>query len=66
MPSLIDIRRRVRATKSNKPTRVLEDIRIAAPRPRNLHDDPALAAIKTRLQDLFRSLEPATTEDSPS
>ncbi|MBK7474433.1 MAG: ABC transporter ATP-binding protein [Betaproteobacteria bacterium] len=51
---------------SNKPTRVLEDIRIAAPRPRNLNDDHALAAIKTRLQDLFRSLEPATTEDSPS
>ena len=50
---------------SNKPTRVLEDIRIAAPRPRSLNDDPALAAIKTRLQDLFRSLEPATTEDSP-
>ncbi|MBK7474453.1 MAG: hypothetical protein IPI73_31050 [Betaproteobacteria bacterium] len=43
---------------SKPPTRVLEDIRIAAPRLRNLNDDPALAAIKTRLQDLFRLSNP--------
>ena len=54
---------------SNKPTRVLEDIRVTAPRPRelstNLSADHALRAIKERLQVLFRSLEPATTEESP-
>ena len=58
---------------SNKPTRVLEEIRVAAPRPRDLNAKPgadpaadqALWSIKARLQTLFRSLEPATTEDSP-
>ena len=50
---------------SNKPTRVLEDIRVAAPRPRDLNADQDLRAIKARLQDLFRSLEPVTSEESP-
>jgi NitT/TauT family transport system ATP-binding protein len=52
---------------SNKPTRVLEEIRVAAPRPRaqaDLAADPSLAAIKQRLQDLFRSLEPQPTRES--
>jgi len=49
---------------SNKPTRVIEDIRIDAPRPRNLESNPSLRAIKERLQHLFRSLEPAHTEES--
>jgi len=49
---------------SNKPTRVLEDIRVAAPRPRDLNGNQALRAIKEHLQDLFRSLEPATMEES--
>ena len=47
---------------SNKPTRVLEEIRVPAPRPRNLNvaadSNPQLAPIKAHLQDLFRSLEP--------
>ena len=49
---------------SNKPTRVLEEIRIFAPRPRDVAADPSLFAIKKRLQDLFRSLEPQPTEES--
>ena len=52
---------------SNKPTRVLETIRIDAPRPRNLNPadsdpDPDLASVKSHLQQLFRSLEPALEE----
>ena len=50
---------------SNKPTRVLEDIRVAAPRPRDLNTNPTLRTIKARLQQLFRSLEPETMEESP-
>ena len=50
---------------SNKPTRVLEDIRVAAPRPRDLRANPDLNALKDRLQNLYRSHEPATTEDHP-
>jgi NitT/TauT family transport system ATP-binding protein len=53
---------------SNKPTRVLETIVVDAPRPRSpdAGSDPRLAAIKTHLQQLFRSLEPETSEDSPT
>jgi len=49
---------------SNKPTRVLEEIRIDAPRPRNLGTDASLRANKERLHDLFRSLEPAPMEEA--
>jgi len=49
---------------SNKPTRVLQDIRVDAPRPRNVESDPRLRALRERLQDLFRSLEPESTEES--
>ena len=41
---------------SNKPTRILETIRIDAARPRDLAD-PALRALRTRLDDLFGTLE---------
>ena len=50
---------------SNKPTRVLQEIRVDAPRPRNVESDPSLRASRERLQDLFRSLEPESTEESP-
>jgi len=49
---------------SNKPTRVLDEIRIDAPRPRNLGTDASLRANKERLHDLFRSLEPSQTEEA--
>ena len=42
---------------SNKPTRVLESIPISAARPRTLDQDPALQALRARLQALFQSLE---------
>ena len=42
---------------SNKPTRVLETIAITAARPRALEEDPALQALRGRLQALFQSLE---------
>ncbi len=47
---------------SNKPTRVLEVVRVDAPRPRAIRSDPALIALAERLQTLFRSLEPETEE----
>jgi NitT/TauT family transport system ATP-binding protein len=43
---------------SGKPTSVLETIDIPAARPRDLAGDPALAAIRAHLQNLFQSLEP--------
>ena len=46
---------------SNKPTRVLETIRVDAPRPRVLNTD-GIVAIRHHLQDLFRSLEPADVD----
>jgi hypothetical protein len=46
---------------SNKPTRVLEDI-ASRPRPRDL--TTRTCAIR-RGWDLFRSLEPVTSEESP-
>jgi NitT/TauT family transport system ATP-binding protein len=42
---------------SNKPTSVLETIRIDAARPRDVSTDPALHALRSRLQDLFGTLE---------
>jgi NitT/TauT family transport system ATP-binding protein len=42
---------------SSKPTKVLESIRIDAPRPRDVAGEPALRAIRNRLQDLFNSIE---------
>ena len=50
---------------SNKPTRVLETIRVDAPRPRTL-DSAGLIAIRNHLQDLFRSLEPADVDQVDS
>jgi NitT/TauT family transport system ATP-binding protein len=41
---------------SNKPTRVLESIVVDAPRPRHLHQDPALQALRQRLEHLFHTL----------
>lgn len=41
---------------SNKPTRVLETIAVAAPRPRSLAD-PGLVGLRERLDALFRDLE---------
>ena len=41
---------------SNKPTRVLESIVVDAPRPRHLHQDPALQALRQRLEQLFHTL----------
>jgi NitT/TauT family transport system ATP-binding protein len=49
---------------SNKPTRVLEEIRIDSPRPRDIDGNPKLRALRERLQTLFRSLEPAETEEA--
>jgi len=43
---------------SNKPTRVIEAIAIAAPRPRNIDADPELRGYRDRLHRLFRELEP--------
>ena len=45
---------------SNKPTRVLDTITVDAARPRDLKADVGLRAARDRLQQLFRSLEPAT------
>jgi len=41
---------------SNKPTRVLENIVVDAPRPRHLHQDPSLQALRQRLEHLFHTL----------
>jgi NitT/TauT family transport system ATP-binding protein len=49
---------------SNKPTRVLEEIRIDAARPRDIDGDPALAALRARLGALFRTLAPDDTEEA--
>jgi NitT/TauT family transport system ATP-binding protein len=43
---------------SNKPTRVIETLAIADPRPREVDRAPALRAQKERLHRLFRQLEP--------
>ena len=45
---------------SNKPTRVLETVRVDAPRPRVIAADPQLAALRDHLTELFRTLEPET------
>ena len=42
---------------SNKPTRVLETIAVAASRPRDPDKDPELRALRDRLLGLFRTLE---------
>jgi NitT/TauT family transport system ATP-binding protein len=42
---------------SNKPTRVLETIRVESPRPRDVGTDPHLRALRERLDGLFRTLE---------
>ncbi len=42
---------------SNKPTHVLEEIRLDAPRPRDVGTNPALQAHRARLHDLFQQLE---------
>ncbi|MEI7447145.1 MAG: ABC transporter ATP-binding protein [Burkholderiales bacterium] len=49
---------------SGKPTRVLETVTVDAPRPRRPADDPRLAALRERLHELFRSLEPPSESDS--
>lgn len=49
---------------SKKPTRVLEEIRIDAARPRDIDGDPELRALRGRLHALFRSLEPADSEET--
>jgi NitT/TauT family transport system ATP-binding protein len=52
---------------SNKPTRVLEEVVVEAPRPRDPTADPALRALRDRLTRLFQSLEHhPSTEDAPS
>jgi NitT/TauT family transport system ATP-binding protein len=43
---------------SNKPTRVLEIVEIAAPRPRDAARDPDIARLRDQLGALFRTLEP--------
>ena len=43
---------------SNKPTRVIESVAIAAPRPRNIDAAPELRSHRDRLHRLFRELEP--------
>jgi NitT/TauT family transport system ATP-binding protein len=48
---------------SGKPTRVLETVVVDAPRPRRPADDPRLAALRDRLNQLFRSLEPSSESD---
>jgi NitT/TauT family transport system ATP-binding protein len=47
---------------SNKPTRVLETVRVTAPRPRNIAADPELGALRHHLTELFRTLEPETDQ----
>ena len=49
---------------SNKPTRVLEEIRIDTARPRDIDGDPELRALRARLQTLFRSLAPEDSEEA--
>ena len=49
---------------SNKPTRVLDEIRIDAARPRDIDGDPTLRALRARLGTLFRSLAPEDTEEA--
>ena len=51
---------------SNKPARVLEEFRVDAARPRDLSNDAGLKALKARLNTVFGSLEPATTEENAS
>ena len=46
---------------SNKPTRILETIAIDTARPRDLAD-PTLRALRTRLDDLFQTLEDHTSQ----
>jgi NitT/TauT family transport system ATP-binding protein len=48
---------------SAKPTRVLETFEVVAPRPRDPSRNPQLAALRTRLHELFRTLEPAESEE---
>jgi len=52
---------------SNKPTRVLESIVVDAPRPRQLQQDPALQALRQRLEHLFHTLgfDPSTETLAP-
>jgi NitT/TauT family transport system ATP-binding protein len=52
---------------SNKPTRVLESIVVDAPRPRQLQQDPALQALRQRLEHLFHTLgfDPSTENTAP-
>ena len=45
---------------------VLETIAVAAPRPRRPADDPALAALRDRLHQLFQSLEPHPRDPTES
>jgi NitT/TauT family transport system ATP-binding protein len=45
---------------SNKPTHILETIPVDAPRPRDLAD-PQLRALRSRLEELFATLETAET-----
>jgi NitT/TauT family transport system ATP-binding protein len=52
---------------SNKPTRVLEDIAVDAPRPRNPAAHPALLALREHLTQRFASLESThLSEDDPA
>lgn len=53
---------------SNKPTRVLETVAVAAARPRDLAKDPALHNLRDHLTRLFHTLEPEfeTQEDLAS
>ncbi|MCX7340568.1 MAG: ABC transporter ATP-binding protein [Hyphomicrobiales bacterium] len=44
---------------SNKPTRVLETVVVAAPRPRDAARDPDIARLRDKLSALFRTLEPS-------
>jgi NitT/TauT family transport system ATP-binding protein len=51
---------------SNKPTRVLESIVVDAPRPRHLHQDPTLQALRQRLEQLFHTLGFDTSTENPA
>ena len=50
---------------SNKPTRVIETVRVTASRPRSSAADPVLHALRSHLAALFQTLEPvqATSEE---
>ncbi|MBL8702905.1 MAG: ABC transporter ATP-binding protein [Alphaproteobacteria bacterium] len=50
---------------SNKPTRVLETIRVDAARPRDVARDPALRDMREHLSALFQTLESDPQETSP-